>query len=58
MEDRIGFKFYLDALQQGLLLRPIGNTIFMIPSLIMNEEEMDFLCQQTAASIVNVVQDY
>ena len=57
MEDRIGFKFYLDALQQGLLLRPIGNTIFMIPSLIMNEEEMDFLCQQTAASIVNVVQD-
>ena len=57
VDDRIGFKFYLDALKNGLLLRPIGNTIYMIPSLIMNEEEMDQLCKQTAASIRTVVEN-
>jgi len=40
------------ALQNGLLLRPIGNTIYFMPPYIIAEEEMDLLVNNTL-SIVN-----
>ena len=35
------------ALQNELLLRPIGNTIYFMPPYVISENEMDFLVQHT-----------
>lgn len=35
--------FYLAALAQGLLLRPIGNTVYFMPPYVINEAEIDQL---------------
>ena len=37
---RAGFEFYKHALKEGLLLRPLGNTIYFMPPYIINEEEI------------------
>jgi len=42
---------YMQALQQGLLLRPIGKTIYFMPPYVINETEIDFLIQTTRLSI-------
>ncbi|MFW5432739.1 MAG: adenosylmethionine--8-amino-7-oxononanoate transaminase [Methylophilaceae bacterium] len=51
--DQAGFAnaFYQQALAQGLLLRPIGNTIYFMPPYIINEAEIDLLTQTTKLSI-------
>ncbi len=40
-------RFHLAALKKGLLLRPIGNTVYFMPPYVIEEEEMDFLVQGT-----------
>jgi adenosylmethionine-8-amino-7-oxononanoate aminotransferase len=42
---------YLNAMQQGLLIRPIGNTVYFMPPYVINETEMDFLIQTTRTAI-------
>jgi adenosylmethionine---8-amino-7-oxononanoate aminotransferase len=38
---------YQLALQHGLLIRPIGNTVYFMPPYIINETEMDFMIHAT-----------
>jgi adenosylmethionine-8-amino-7-oxononanoate aminotransferase len=38
---------YSQALQQGLLLRPIGNTVYFMPPYTINETEIDFMVNAT-----------
>lgn len=38
---------YQQALQHGLLLRPIGKTVYFMPPYIINEAEMDVMVQTT-----------
>lgn len=40
---RAGIEFYKHALQEGLLLRPLGNTIYFMPPYIITEEEICFV---------------
>ncbi|MBC7788184.1 MAG: adenosylmethionine--8-amino-7-oxononanoate transaminase [Methylophilaceae bacterium] len=40
-------QFYAATLAQGLLLRPIGNTIYFMPPYIINEAEIDYLVDAT-----------
>ena len=40
-------RFYLAALGKGLLLRPMGNTVYFMPPYVIEEDEMDFLVQGT-----------
>lgn len=40
-------KFFRAALQQGLLLRPLGNTVYFMPPYIINEAEIDLLVTGT-----------
>jgi len=35
------------ALDSGLLLRPLGNTVYFMPPYIINEQEMHFLVEKT-----------
>ncbi len=38
---------YLAALDRGLLLRPIGNTVYWMPPYVIEPEEMDFMIKTT-----------
>jgi len=44
-------KFFAAALQNELLLRPIGKTIYFMPPYIIDANEMDFLVQGTIAAL-------
>ncbi len=39
--------FYQAALGQGLLLRPIGNTVYFMPPYVLEREEMQWLAEGT-----------
>jgi adenosylmethionine-8-amino-7-oxononanoate aminotransferase len=41
--------FYLAALARGLLLRPIGNTVYFMPPYVIEEAHMDLLVEGTLA---------
>jgi adenosylmethionine-8-amino-7-oxononanoate aminotransferase len=43
--------FYARALQEEVLLRPLGDTIYWMPPYSLNEEEMDFLVDRTAKAL-------
>ena len=40
-EDRIGLQVYTYALENGVLLRPLGNTIYFMPPYIINKEQLN-----------------
>lgn len=35
--------FYMNALEQGLLIRPIGHTVYVMPPYILTDEQIQFL---------------
>jgi adenosylmethionine-8-amino-7-oxononanoate aminotransferase len=39
------------ALEQELLLRPMGNTVYFMPPYIISEPEMDLLVKSTLSTI-------
>ena len=43
--------FYLAALAQGLLLRPIGNTVYYMPPYVISEVEIDQLIAGTLVAL-------
>ena len=40
-------RFAREALDRELLLRPIGNTVYLMPPYILTDGEIDFLCRTT-----------
>lgn len=44
-------RFHLEALQKGLLLRPIGNTVYFMPPYVIEADDMDFLIKGTLESL-------
>ncbi|OIQ95284.1 adenosylmethionine-8-amino-7-oxononanoate aminotransferase [mine drainage metagenome] len=42
---------YSHALQQGLLLRPIGNTVYFMPPYTITDAEIDFMLNATAKAV-------
>ena len=49
-------RFFTTALEQELLLRPIGNTVYLMPPYILNDEEIDLLAMRTHAVFNQVIQ--
>ena len=41
-------RFYAQALEQELLLRPLGNTVYFMPPYVIGDEEIDLLTGRTA----------
>jgi adenosylmethionine-8-amino-7-oxononanoate aminotransferase len=39
--------FYQQALAEGLLLRPIGNTVYWMPPYVISRDEIDFMLKTT-----------
>ncbi len=44
-------RFYQAALTQGLMLRPIGNTVYLMPPYVITEAEIDHLLAGTLAAL-------
>jgi adenosylmethionine-8-amino-7-oxononanoate aminotransferase len=55
-DDSPGFAqdFYRGALDRGLLLRPIGNTVYFMPPYIIGEEHVDLLVDATTSLLGGV----
>jgi adenosylmethionine-8-amino-7-oxononanoate aminotransferase len=46
-----GRRFYRSALERGVLLRPIGNTVYLMPPYILADDEMELLCRVTGQAL-------
>lgn len=54
--DKIGHRVILAARKRGLIIRPLGNVIVLMPPLSISKAEIDRLCDMTAASIREVTE--
>jgi adenosylmethionine-8-amino-7-oxononanoate aminotransferase len=50
-KERRGMKVYEYALQQGVLLRPIGNVVYFMPPYVINTEEIALMAKTAMAGI-------
>lgn len=50
-QPRIGFKVYQAAIAAGVLLRPIGDTVYWLPPLTMTQTEVDQLAERTCKAV-------
>jgi adenosylmethionine-8-amino-7-oxononanoate aminotransferase len=42
---------YMAALKQGLLIRPIGNTVYLMPPYVIDDAEVDFMLDATLHAV-------
>jgi len=49
--DRTGHQVILEARKRGVMIRPLGDIIVLMPPLAMSIEELDRLCEATYESI-------
>jgi len=49
--DRTGHQVILEARKRGIMIRPLGDIIVLMPPLAMSVEELDKLCEATYESI-------
>lgn len=48
-------RFFAAALQRGLLLRPIGRTVYLMPPYILSDDEITLLAQRTCETFNEVM---
>jgi adenosylmethionine-8-amino-7-oxononanoate aminotransferase len=56
-KERIGLKIYQYGLQEGVLLRPLGNVIYFMPPYIITEAEIDRMMDvayEGVSSLLNI----
>ena len=50
-------RFFTKALQRGLLMRPIGNTLYLMPPYVLNESDADWMAEQVLAALNDTFND-
>jgi adenosylmethionine-8-amino-7-oxononanoate aminotransferase len=56
-KERRGMKVYQHALNNGVLLRPIGNTVYFMPPYVINEQEIELMAAAATAGIDHATRD-
>ena len=56
-QERRGFKVFRHALEQGVLLRPLGNVIYFMPPYVINSKEMQQMFDAAWSGIQVATQD-
>ena len=54
MEDKIGIKVTLECRKQGLIIRPLGNVIVLMPPLSISLKELQSMLHILHAVIVHI----
>lgn len=54
-DNRVGYKIYKKALEQGLILRPQGNVIYFNPPLNIKKRELSLAMRRTQEFIKEVL---
>ncbi len=54
--DRVGHRVCLAARKHGVLLRPLGNVIVLMPPLSLTMDEADILADAVRKAIVEVTE--
>lgn len=44
-------RFYAQALKRGLLMRPLGNTLYLMPPYVISHEEADWMAEQALGAL-------
>ena len=55
---RVGYRIYKEALNLGLILRPLGNVIYFNPPLNITKEEIDIaidICQKAVQAVLTAI---
>ena len=50
-QERRGIRVYRHALEQGALLRPLGNVVYFMPPYVIADEEIDRLGEVAISGI-------
>ena len=50
-KERRGLRVYHHGLEQGALLRPLGNVVYWMPPYVISEEQIDWIGQITRQGI-------
>ena len=58
IENRMGYKIYLEALKRGVFLRPLGDVIYFIPPLVINEDEITKMMNAAQECIAVVLDNF
>jgi adenosylmethionine-8-amino-7-oxononanoate transaminase len=54
--DRVGMRTVMAARRRGVILRPLGNVIVLMPPFCVTEDELEVLCSVTREAIVNATE--
>jgi len=54
--ERVAYRACLRARERGVILRPLGNTIVLMPPLSIRKDEIDHLIEATVAGITEVTE--
>jgi adenosylmethionine---8-amino-7-oxononanoate aminotransferase len=54
--DRVGVRTIMEARKRGIILRPLGNVIVLMPPLCITEDQVDFLSDVVRDSIIQVTE--
>jgi adenosylmethionine-8-amino-7-oxononanoate aminotransferase len=55
-DERIGYQVIIEARKHGVMLRPLGDVIVLMPPLAVSLEELDILFEATEKAIKNVTE--
>lgn len=55
--EKIGMRVITEARTRGVIIRPLGNVIVLMPPLSLSTEELTFLLDVVRASIITVTED-
>ena len=54
VEARMGWKVCLAARNHGLILRPLGDSLLIVPPLVISQEELHFMCDKIVCTLNEV----
>ena len=54
-DPAFGHRFYRAALERGVLVRPIANTVYLMPPYVLDEAEIEHLCGGIANALESVL---
>jgi adenosylmethionine---8-amino-7-oxononanoate aminotransferase len=56
-EERRGLRVYQYGLEHGVLLRPLGNVVYLMPPYVVSDEEMAQICEVAIQGIEHATQN-